>query len=87
MLYVNNEDAPHYKYDDVVDIAVKSGIGSKRAYIYLAGLGVKGVKGRVMSDTGLDYSPAVKVAVKDNKLVTKVSTCDKCKSLIISVKQ
>lgn len=81
MLYINDPKRPHYKYDDVVDLAIKAGVDPKRAYIYLASLGVRGEKGRVMS--GLDYGQPVKLAVMGDKLVTNVTICATCKGLVI----
>ncbi len=83
MLYINDATKPHYKYDDVVDLAIKNGIKAKRAFIYLAGLGVKGVFCRIQSKDSLSYLEPVKVAVIEDRLVTKVSTCTKCKGLVI----
>lgn len=83
MLYINDPKQPHYKYDDVVDMAIKAGVDAKRAYIYLAGQGVKGGLARVQSADSLSYMPPQKVAVRGNKLVTKVTICKSCNSLII----
>lgn len=83
MLYINDQKQPHYKYDDVVDAVIKSSIDPKRAYIYLASIGVKGTLGRIINDNGMGYSPPVKLAIKDNKLVNQLSICKHCKKLII----
>lgn len=83
MLYINDPKEPYKTYDEVVGFAIKNGVEPKRVYIYLAALGVRGAKGRVMSESGLDYSPAIKLAVKDNRLVTNISVCAACKGLTI----
>ncbi len=83
MLYINDSKQPHYLYSDVVDLVVKSGIDPKRAYIFLAALGVKGVLARIQSPTSLDYLAPAKVAVKDNKLVSFVEICKHCQSVKI----
>ena len=82
MIYINDSKQKYQTYDDVVAFAVKNGVDPKRAYIYLAALGVKGANGRVMA--GLDYSSAVKLAVKDNKLVETVRACKSCKGLVFN---
>lgn len=84
MLYINDKKQPHYIYDDVVALAIKSGVAPKRAYLYLAGLGVRGLKGRIVTDNGLGYEPVTKIAVIGNKLVSKVSTCKSCGNLHIA---
>lgn len=83
MLYLNNPKQPHYLYDDVVDLAIKTGIKPKAVYIYLAGLGIKGGLARIQSETGINYLQPVKLAVKDNKIVVKVSVCKHCNSLVV----
>lgn len=83
MIYINDKKTPHYIYDDLVNIVINHGIQPKRAYIYLASLGIRGEKARIISDSGMDYLPACKVAVLDQKVVTKVTTCKSCKGLSI----
>lgn len=84
MLYINDRKKSYYLYDDVVVAAINSGVDPKRAYLFLAGLGVRGVKGRVVSTSGVDYLPAVKIAVINNKVLTSVKTCEHCNSFVIS---
>ncbi len=84
MIYINDPKQPHYLYDDVVDLVIKHGVDAKRAYIYLASLGVKGANARIMSNTGLSYLQPQKVAVKNNKLVTHVDFCKHCQSVVIN---
>lgn len=83
MLYINDPKQSHITYDDLVETVIANGIKSKRAYIYLAGLGIKGVLARVMSGDNLDYSKPIKLAVVNDKLVSEVSTCDHCHNLVI----
>lgn len=80
MLYINDRNQPHFTYDEIVDKAIQAGVDPKRAYIFLAALGVRGASARIMGDSGLGYLPAVKVAVKHGKLVTGVTVCDSCGS-------
>lgn len=84
MLYINDLKQPYFKYDVVVNAVIDSGIDPKKAYIYLAGLGVRGVLVRVVNAGGLDYQQPVKMAVKNNKLVSKLDICKHCNTVIIS---
>lgn len=83
MLYINNSKTPFYYYDQVVEIAIKNGVEAKRAYIYLAAFGVRGVVGRVFNDAKNDYDLPTKLAVVNNELVKKVRVCKSCKGLVI----
>lgn len=83
MRYINNPKQPYKTYDEVVTTAIDYGIDPKRVYIFLAGLGVKGGLGRVLSSDGQSYLPAVKMAIKGDKVVSNVSICTKCKGLSI----
>lgn len=83
MIYINDSTKPFVTYDEAVVVAIESGVKPKTAYIYLASLGVKGQLARIANPDTLDYYPAQKVAVRDNKLVTSIEICKNCKGLII----
>jgi len=61
MRYIPSKYAK-YTYDDLVADVVKAGIGPKRAYMFLAGLGVKGELARWEDESG-SYSPPEKAPV------------------------
>ena len=83
MLYINDPKQLFKTYDEAVDAAVANGVERKRAYVYLAALGVKSAMARVMSADEVGYLDAVQVAVKDKKVVTKISVCKSCQGLVI----
>jgi hypothetical protein len=83
MLYINDPRQKYKTYDEVVEEAVSNGVPAKRAYIYLAAMGVKSVPVRVLSSDGADYLPPVKMAIKNKKLVSVVKVCGSCKSLVV----
>ncbi len=85
MRYLNDPNIKAMTYDEVVDIALKSGVPVKRIYIFLAGMGIKGAKTRVLSSNGIDYLPVVNMAInKHGEFVTKFDTCDSCKELVVN---
>lgn len=55
---------PKYTYDDLVADVIKAGINPKRAYIFLAGLGVKGTEARWENSDG-EWSAVEKAPVND----------------------
>lgn len=85
MLYINTPGLKDkaITYNDLVELVIQSGIERQRAYMYLAGLGVRGELTRVMGD--LDYSKPVKYAVYGHKpsFVTSAKVCTKCQRLSI----
>ena len=83
MIYINNSKQPVVTYDEAVRAVVAGGVEPKRAYVYLMAFGVKGERGRVMGT--LDYSPVVKLAVKDGKVIKSLSICKTCKGLVVVV--
>lgn len=79
MLYMNDKPMT---YQEVVDAVIALGIEPKRAYIYLAGLGIKGVLGRYkLGEIG--YGQPVKVAVRDGGFIYSVSACEHCGGITI----
>lgn len=87
MLYVNKLEtkAKIKTYDELVDLVVSSGVEPKRAYIYLAGLGVHGELARLISDSEVDYERPVKVGVTaDGHFVTKAEVCGNCGGIKIN---
>lgn len=77
MQYINDPKLqPYMLYDDVVRFVINHGIEPKRAYIFLAALGVKSDNARILE--GMSYLPVVKIAIKNNRLVSSVATCDHC---------
>lgn len=82
MLYINDPKQKYVTYDDAINIAVQNGVEPKRAYIYLAALGVKSAMARVMSSDFNNYLPAIKIAVTGNGYaITSISVCRNCKGL------
>ena len=83
MYYINDNVDKVVLYRDLVNMVVNSGIELTRAYIYLAGRGIRGEHARLKRDDG-SYNRPVKVAMYgDDTLVTSVETCKCCKTLII----
>lgn len=84
MLYINNSQAKPIHYNDVVNMAIKSGIQPQRAYIYLASLGIKSERTRQLLSDGTTYGKPQKIAVDDSgNFLTSVKICKSCKSLHI----
>jgi hypothetical protein len=86
MLYINTPGLRKVAitYADLVDITIKSGIQPQRAYMYLAGLGVRGEPTRVLGDND-NYSRPIKYAVFGDKpsFITKAKICGHCQRLSI----
>lgn len=78
MLYINDPKKTFKTYDEVVAFAIGHGVEPKRVYIYLAALGVKSAWLRAIDESGVDYLPAVKAAIKGGEVVSKVSACKGC---------
>lgn len=87
MLYINTPGLKDkaITYKDLVDITIKSGIQPQRAYMYLAGLGVRGELTRVFNNDTNTYSRPIKYAVYGNKpsFVTSAKICRSCQRLSI----
>lgn len=83
MLYINNRDKPFVLYDDAVDMVIANGVDAKRAYIFLAALGVRGVFGRVINESGMGYLEPRKIAVKGNDIVVGVDVCRTCRGITV----
>jgi hypothetical protein len=87
MLYINSPGlrAKAITYQDLVALTIKSGIQPQRAYMYLAGLGVRGELTRVFDDKSNDYGRPIKYAVFGDKpsFVTSAKVCSKCQRLSI----
>lgn len=90
MLYINQPGlkAKAITYDDLVELTIKSGIERKRAYMYLAGLGVRGAATRVFDSTTNSYNSPIKMAVFGHvpSFVTSAKTCTRCQRLSIDFK-
>ena len=83
MLFRSVSQSRYVLYRDLVNMVVNSGIELTRAYIYLAGRGIRGEHARLKRDDG-SYNRPVKVAMYgDDTLVTSVESCKCCKTLII----
>jgi hypothetical protein len=83
MHYINNPNSPAKTYQQVMDAAINNGVDPKRVYIYLASLGVRGELARIFN--GSQYDKPVKMAITGkNTLVTEVSVCGHCGSLVIN---
>lgn len=87
MLYINRPGLRDkaITYADLVQLTIKSGIAPQRAYMYLAGLGVRGELTRVFNDETNDYGKPVKYAVYGRipSFVTSAKICAKCQRLSI----
>ena len=87
MLYINTPalKAKAITYDDLVQLTIQSGIDPKRAYMYLAGIGVRGEMTRIMDDQASEYARPVKMAVYGHvpSFVTSAKICTKCQRLSI----
>jgi hypothetical protein len=85
MIYINDPQTKFVTYDEAVEMAIKAGIKPKRAYLYLAGLGVKGAQARINNPDTLDYYAAQKIAVMDSTVIKSIKVCTKCKGLSIII--
>lgn len=86
MNYINDPDkTPYITYSDMVAQAVKSGIAPQKAYLYLASVGVRGELYRIKKQDGYGYGRPVKLAVRDNELITDASVCGHCGGLVMAV--
>lgn len=84
MFYINNPNTKAISYNDLVDLTIQSGIDPKRAYIYLAGLGVRGEPTRIMSSDHERYGRPIKMAVYGkSSFVTSAKICRTCQRLSI----
>lgn len=84
MLYINNPKTKAITYNDLVELVIQSGINPKRAYIYLAGLGVRGELTRIMQAGFNDYNKPVKMAVfGERSFITSAKICNHCNKLSI----
>jgi hypothetical protein len=83
MIYIHDPKQPYITYNQAVQFVIEAGVEPNKAYLYLMALGVKGAKGRVLSDGGVDYLPAVKLAVKNKRVVTEISACEHCDGVIV----
>lgn len=84
MQYINEPDSKAKTYKELVDFVIQHGIDPSRAYIYLAGLGIRGDLTRKMQDGFGGYGTPTKMAIKgDTGLINELSVCDKCHSIII----
>jgi hypothetical protein len=84
MLYINDPNQQYKTYDDLVNLAINTGIKPKRAYIYLASMGIKGATCRVLDNGSMTYLQPFKIAVRDDKTIVKsASICEHCKGLTI----
>lgn len=88
MLYINRPGLRDkaITYNDLVSLTIQSGIDPKRAYMYLAGIGVRGELTRIMPAYGEnDYNKPVKMAVYGHipSFVTSAKICTKCQRLSI----
>lgn len=85
MLYINTPGLAKsaISYDRLVELAIESGIAPKRAYIYLAGLGVRGELTKIMQEH--DYNKPIKMAIYGAvpSFVTSADICQKCHKLSI----
>lgn len=84
MLYINDPKQTYLEYHKLAQVAIDNGVEPKRIYIYLAALGVKSAMLRAIDSSGVGYLDAVKVAVKDGKVIASVSICECCKGLVFN---
>lgn len=84
MLYINNPGTTAMTYKAVVEAVIAAGIEPQRAYIYLAGLGIKGELTRIKRKDEPGYLPPVKMAVRNNNdSIDSVQKCEHCGAIEI----
>jgi hypothetical protein len=80
MLYINDPNFKPILYIDLVNAVIKAGIEPRRAYMYLASLGIKSGNTRQTLPDLVHYGEIRKLAVNSDtgNFVTSYSICSEC---------